>query len=481
MDSLAATGTRFQRQMRPERVKPSGRARAATAGSMGAPARGHSKSLSTSNIGPIGPNYGAREDARRRPAPLLMGDPRYPYPPEGYVGIPPSPSDFSTPTSATFSTGPNSPRYESYMASPTTSLSRPPGSYRRSRTPSRRLSVPSSGNGFPSFGRPMFGPGPHGAGPPGTMGGSSSALYAPVSSLASPTSSIFSRRESVSSTEENRRRTWHMDSSNFAPGSRLSNVMKPSEYPSPPQTHAPWPVHEPQSNNTVRLPGIASFDPMNIPIRPRQASPSRSNASSMMMDSERVRRPTLLPAANPSEIQENRNTTSWDMGLHRNLTRLDITSNSTSNAPHHTTTTQMDGASSWARDANQAMDAQANRFRSGAPTVRFNEPMPTVVRSPTAHNPAPFHHYTASAPSMNTPLGSKRRGWYQTDAPAEKMARVDRMIHPNIAEFPGFPARGGPLTSADLREENSGERENMMGLRALVAVATSEGNATPAC
>ncbi|KAJ3473740.1 hypothetical protein NLG97_g10156 [Lecanicillium saksenae] len=82
IDSLAATGSRFQRQMRTDRVRQAGnRARASTSGSAGGPPRGHSKSLSTSSInsiGSIGSSYGMPMHAdRRRPPPLVMSaDPR---------------------------------------------------------------------------------------------------------------------------------------------------------------------------------------------------------------------------------------------------------------------------------------------------------------------------------------------------------------------------------------------------------------------
>ncbi|KAI8628104.1 hypothetical protein F5Y19DRAFT_153695 [Xylariaceae sp. FL1651] len=480
IDSLAATGTRFQRQIRTDRVRQPGRARASTAGSMGAPARGHSKSLSTSSISSVGSNFSAREDVRRRPPPLVMADPRFQYTSEGYPYRPPSPSDFSTPTSATFSTGQNSPRWGSIMASPTSSQSRSHSLYAGSRTPGRRLSVPSGATPFQSPhsanpGRPVFG-----SGPPGAMSGSNPAAYSPVSSvLASPTSTIFSRRESASGNEEWRRRTWHPDSSNFnagTPGSRLSNVITPSQYPSSPSSQVHLPVPQPQPNSTLRLPGIESFGP--LPNRP--ASPMRRNASPMMVDSEVPHPPALLPSTNPVDSEEKRNTVNWDMGLHRGLTRLDIASSPA---------TQIDSASSWAREANQAMDAQADRVRLNPPTVRFHEPIIDENVSAPIHTPSrTFHQYTMSAPSIASSRESKRRGWYQgpvsihADAPPEKIARVERMIHPNISEFSGFPARDPPSSgpTSISREENPGEKEKMLRLQALVAVATSEGNATTA-
>ncbi|KAI1372093.1 hypothetical protein F4677DRAFT_456763 [Hypoxylon crocopeplum] len=482
IDSLAATGTRFQRQIRTDRVRQPGRARASTAGSMGTPTRGHAKSLSTSSISSVGSNFSTRDDVRRRPPPLVMADPRsrlsietyHNIPESAYSYRPPSPSDFSTPTSATFSTGQNSPRWGSAIASPNSSHSRPQSMYAGHRTPGRRLSVPSGGIPFQSphgtaLGRPLFGPGPINASNPGA--------FSPTSSLlGSPTSSVFSsRRESTSQTEDWRRRTWHPDSTNFNTvnnSSRLSNVVTPSQFQSP--VAAPLPLAgPPQQSTTLRLPGIESFGP--LPHRP--VSPPRRNPSPMIIDSEVSHPPALLPATHSGDPDERRNTANWDMGLHRGLTRLEIASN---NPP------PTDPASNWAREANQAVEAEADRIRLNPPTVRFNEPVVIDSRPPgVASLPRTYHQHTMSAPSIATSREAKRRGWYNgpvtvhADAPPEKMARVDRMVHPNITEFPGFPARENAANPSP-REDNPGERDNMLRLQALVAVATSEGNATTA-
>ncbi|KAI5863854.1 hypothetical protein GGS23DRAFT_516818 [Durotheca rogersii] len=483
IDSLAATGTRFQRQVRTDRVRPPGRGRASTAGSsIGTPARGHAKSLSTSSISSVGSNFSAREDVRRRPPPLVMAGPgsRLPLetyhnsPENAYAYRPASPSDFSTPTSATFSTGQNSPRWGSAIASPGSSHPRPQSMYAGHRTPGRRLSVPSSGIPFQSphsaaLGRPIFSSGPVNTSNPGA--------FSPTTSLVgSPTSSVFSRREPPSSTEDWRRRTWHPDSHNFATinSSRLSNVVTPSQFQST-SVAVPLPMAAPtQQNAPLRLPGIESFG--LLPHRP--SSPPRRNPSPMVVDSEASHPPTLHPAAHASDSDDLRNTVNWDMGLHRGLTRLDITSN---NPP------PPDTASTWAREANQAVEAEADRARLNPPTVRFNEPVIIESRrSPgVASLPRAYHQHTMSAPSVATSRESKRRGWYNgpvtlhADAPPEKIARVERMIHPNITEFSGFPVRENPANPPS-REDKSGERDNMLRLQALVAVATSEGNATTA-
>ena len=485
IDSLAATGTRFQRQIRTDRVRASnGRARASTLGTMGGPGRGHAKSLSTSSISSVGSAYSTREDVRRRPAPLVMAEPRSRFPTESYQrspgeGVyayrPVSPSEFSTPTSATFSTEQSSPRWGSAIASPTSSHSRSHSMYASGRAPARRLSVPG---GIPfqsphgaTLGRPLFGP--------GSTSTSTKGPYSPNSSvMASPTSSAFPRRESaVSSADEAwRRRTWHLDSTNFggAPSSRLSNVYTPSQFQSPvPGGTPPRADQGSLQGATLRLPGIESFDA--VPHRP--ATPPRRNPSPMMVDADSPHPLPLLPAADVG-AQGPRNTANWDMGLHRGLTRLDLRSNKTP---------PRDGASAWAQEANQAVEAEAERARLNPPTVRFNEPVVIHDAPPVRTNsPArPFHQHTMSAPAFSRPREAKRHGWYNNpvqvhaDGPPGKIARVERMVHPNINQFPGFPAREAP-PAPEPAKDAPGDRDNLLRLQALVAVATSEGNATTA-
>ncbi|KAH8673273.1 hypothetical protein BX600DRAFT_432906 [Xylariales sp. PMI_506] len=485
IDSLAATGTRFQRQIRTDRVRqPGGRVRSSTAGSMGGASRGHAKSLSTSNISSIASTFGARDDIRRRPPPLVMAaDPRSrmslePYHNNGdghYPYRPVSPSDFSTPTSATFSTGQSSPKWGSSLASPNQSHARSQSLFNGNRTPGRRLSVPSAGNPFQSphganLGRPMFGPG---AANSSNVG----ALLPATSGIASPTSSIFSRRDSTSSAADEawRRRTWHPDSSNFAanPSSRLGNVMMPTQMPTP--VSGPLPIANPAAqSNTIRLPGIESFDP--IPHRP--ASPPRRHPSPMMIDSEPAH-PSMLHPVAESISEDKPSTSGWDMGLHRGLTRLDITSN---------TTPPRDSAGAWAQEARQAVEAEADRVRLNPPTVRFNDTVMMGNASSSGPPPVtsrPYHQHTMSAPSITH--SAKRHGWYHgpvtvhsDTAPPQKMARVERMVHPNVSQFPGFPARNNPVTPQPTQQEASGDRGNMLRLQALVAVATGENNATTA-
>lgn len=501
IDSLAATGTRFQRQIRTDRVRQAGgRARASTAGSVG-PARGHSKSLSTSSIASvssIGSAYGVN-DARRRPPPLVMAaDPRARHSLESYRGPdgqyyrPPSPSDFSTPTSATFSTGQGSPRWGSGVASPNSSHSRSHSMYAGSRTPGRRLSVPSGG---PSGGNPFQSPhggnlrGPH-FGPAG-LNVPNSGAYSPSQSslLSSPTASNsgWSRRDSIGSAADDawRRRTWHPDTHNGA--SRLSQVITPSHFP---PTTLQLPLantgNRPQQQ-TLRLPGIESFDP--IPHRP--LTPPRRNPSPMMIDSEHAHPPAYLANGDMGGHDRRDVAAQWDMGLHRGLTRLDI------NTP------PKDSAGAWASEVNQAVQAQAEQARAAPlqPTVRFEVEVKTAnvpTSMPPANGsamPSSRHHYTMSAPSISTPRDSKRHGWYHGPAvtvhPAgetihEGRSHVDRIVHPNVSAFQGFPARRSPPSIHQPTSHPVDRMERIMErphpasnarLEALVAVATSEGTA----
>ncbi|EAA27202.1 hypothetical protein GE21DRAFT_9541 [Neurospora crassa] len=460
-DSLAATGTRFQRQIRTDRVRQAGgRARAATAGSVMPVVRGHSKSMSTSsipNISQLGAPYGA-SDARRRPPPLVMADPRarvsmeY-HGPDGAYHRGASPSDFGTPTSATFSTGQNSPRWGPGMVSPNSSHSRSHSMYvAGARTPGRRLSVPSGGNPFQS---------PHGSNVRGPLFGpsgintSNNGAFSPSQStlLASPTvsnASGWSRRDSLSSVADDawRRRTWHPESREFNNGvSRLREVITPSQF-----THAPPPIANPanQSPQPFRLPGIESFDEPHRPL-----SPPRRLPSPMMVDAPR---PAQHQPPHPNEMGFNRPrelSAQWDTSLHRGLTGLNI----------NTQTPPRDGASAWANDVNHAAMSQADRTRApqGQPgayqqTVRFDTEVQTVPaplsrqhqhQQPSGPPPPPYgrgHHHTMSAPSI-TSQPTKRHGWYNgSSGPAgetihEGRARVDRIMHPNVAAFQGFPAR----------------------------------------
>lgn len=442
-ESLAASNTRFPRQ-RPfratDQVRQAGnRARAATSGSAGGPARGHSKSLSTSSVNSI--SSVASTYSQRRPPPLVMASnagPRASL--DSYRSTAgdstfsshrhPSPSDFGTPTSATFSTGQSSPRWTSVASPP--SHSRSQSMYSQgTRTPGRRLSVPSGTN-------PLLSPGGfrHGYGH-----GSVSSLHGSVysynsSQIASPTYGAFERGAGQESMDEAwRRRTWHPDSRTLSghPG-QYNAVHQHSTTPNPPP-----PMTQPtQPQPGLRLPGIKSLL-MESPVTPPERAPSP-----MMVDSEPVaHRPTLQPVG--METDERRNLNMYDAGLYRGLNRLDIGHN----------TPPRDSAGSWASEANRAVMAQAERVRANPPTVRFEDQQPPSAQGGYGgHTGRSLHHQTMSAPSIATTRENRRRGWYngsvvvQRDAPQApadpRVAHVDRMIHPNINSTFGFPNKEPP-------------------------------------
>ncbi|KAK0114775.1 hypothetical protein ONS95_014258 [Cadophora gregata] len=399
-ESLAATGTRFQRQVRTDRVRPAGRSRASTASSQGSQGRGHQRnSLSLSSmtsIGSAGSIYPNRDDVRRRPPPLVMADGRNRFSQEIYR--PDSPSSgyyrqdsyrpqspgFSTPTSATFSTGQNSPHWASGMQSPGSTHSRTASLYSGHRTPGRRLSVPSAGNPFQSPHGNNFGPSTLG------LNSSNAGAFSPSTSMiSSPTTSTsgWSRRESINSVDyENRRRTWHPET---RPGmehftSRLQNVTTPSHYAT-----GPGPLPQPPivPSQPMRLPGIESFDPVPRPTTPVQRQPSP-----MMIDT---------PSRPPMNYDRERPISQhWEQGINRNMNRLDITQG----------TPPTDAASQWANDANRAVQSAREQVRQ-QPAVRFEES--SYSARPQTSSGYPQHQHHVSAPvAPVTPRESKRQGWY---------------------------------------------------------------------
>jgi hypothetical protein len=301
---------------------------------------------------------------------------------------PQSPSGYSTPTSATFSTGPNSPRWGSGMQSPVPTHSRPASYYAEQRTPQRRLSVPSGANPFQSPHGGNYGP------PPLTPLNSSQAMFSPSSSmLTSPTTSTsgstYSRRESLGQ-EDYRRRTWHPETySSFS--HPLSNVMRPGYY-----EQASAPPREPAPSNSVRLPGIESFDP----LPPRPSTPPQRRPSPMDMEYT----PSKLPAVHTSEYprpDDRRPHSQWDAaGLHANLTRLDLTRGPPATPP-------TDTASSWASEVDRAVQAQGDQVQR-QPSVRFEQSAYAPRETASSYS---SQQYRTSAPPL-TPRENKRQAWY---------------------------------------------------------------------
>ncbi|KXT05488.1 hypothetical protein AC579_6687 [Pseudocercospora musae] len=313
-ESLAATSTRFQRQIRTDRVRPpNNRSRASTLGSNGggSHSRGHSRNLSSSSIGSTTSSIGMPDDARRRPPPLAMandpaararlsletygGSPQQQQQQQQYMYYNSSPTGYSTPTSTAYSTGGQSPRFQSAIVSPVSTISRS-SFYNGSRAPARRLSVPSGANPFqqqqPSIHpQPYFSPLPSGQ----------SATFSQSSSIyGSPTSSIYSngRRESESEMEI-RRRTWHPTTSSQYQQRPATSGLTYHQTPDEPKPA----FTQQQAASQMRLPGIESFD--------HAPPPSIRQPDAMVIDS------SPRPTSSGRELQQG-------------LTRLDIAA---ANAP----------------------------------------------------------------------------------------------------------------------------------------------------
>lgn len=367
-DSLAATSTRFQRQIRTDRVRPAGsRSRANTLGSNGGHSRGHSRNLSTSSIGSTTSSVGIPEDTRRRPQPIaIANDPsaraRLAIDTYNNVATSPqyayynqSPTGYSTPTSTTFSTGPESPRFGSSMASPASTISR--SSFYNGARHGRRLSVPSAQlqyqnqNGS-AYAQPVyFSPLPSGTAVNFSQSGSV---------FGSPTSSVFSHGRRDSEAElDYRRRTWHSGTyGNYAQRPATSGL----SYHQTPDDHRPAFSGQPAASQVTRLPGIESFDHAPPPNARQPTSPTVMASS-----------PRPPSSGRPS-----------DAGLHQNLTRLDIAA---ANGPPE---------AQWQMQQQQQQPPQ----------------QVCMHQQPTTIAPQSMHHHSASMPEPVTPRRNKRQGWY---------------------------------------------------------------------
>ena len=293
-DSLAATGTRFQRQIRTDRVRQGPRPRSGTMSSTGSHSRGHSRNLSASSIGSTSSNYSTVTEAKRRPPPLLMAsDSSRPKlgidppstPPGHYHGGPHSPGGLATPTSATFSTAPGSPGYGSNFGSPMSTSSQMYGG----RPPSRRLSVPSGPNPFQNQYASAY-QSPYS----GQMGPPSSTSSANQSVFASPTSSTFNVGPGYNNPagEDWRRRTWHPSTytgTQYNYGRPATSGLTYSQTPDAPQpAYAQYATAA--AGQAPRLPGIESFDH----FQQRPASPPRRQPSPLNSDRTPTK-PSMYP------------------------------------------------------------------------------------------------------------------------------------------------------------------------------------------
>ena len=395
-DSLAATGTRFQRQIRTDRVRPTGRPRTGTSGSTGGHSRGHSRNLSASSIGSTSSNYSTVTEGKRRPPPLLManentGRPSLGIeppqtPPAQYRGYNPnSPGGLSTPTSANFSATPGSPGFLSSMASPVSSNARLSGFY-SSRPQARRLSVPSGPNPYQSQYPPGFSVGyMNQMGPPSSHASSSSSVFA------SPTSTTFPMAlgQQPPPGEDWRRRTWHASTypaGNYNYGRPATSGLTYSQTPDAPQpAHAQHAIAA--AGQAPRLPGIESFDH----VQHRSYTPPRRQPSPMQID------PNLIASGPGPDPRMREGHVSWDGQRPSQYPELDDRGQATG---------------SWGQ---QTIDEIQNVG------MRFNEPPRHMDMGPPSHSMmnAPQHQQMAreALEGQSSAKRTKRQAWYGGPTP----------------------------------------------------------------
>ena len=414
-DSLAATGTRFQRQIRTDRVRPAGRPRSGTMSSTGSHSRGHSRNLSTSSIGSNASTYSNSAENRRRPPPLIMasepgGRPKLGIeppktPPMQYRGYATnSPGGLSTPTSATYSAVPGSPSF----GSPASSASRP-SSFYGVRTPGRRLSTPSSVNPF----QPNYNSGPGPAYSTAVM--QATPVYSNNASVyASPTQAAFAHARSDPNTQASddwRRRTWH--ASSYSAGAL--NYSRPATsgltYSQTPD--APQPSHAQHATAAAgqapRLPGIESFDQMSN----RPATPPRRQPSPMHIDTPP--QPPMYPPPQPAVLRAHptgpdhrRNHVSWDMSLHSNLTRLDLQGQSPRDS------------ASWGQQTINDLQGVAARPSSSIQPQFHQGPIPQAAYQ--QHQRQVSYEHSQGRPH---PQYAKRQAWYNGPPTATRTSPED--------------------------------------------------------
>ncbi|KAK2763791.1 hypothetical protein FQN54_009408 [Arachnomyces sp. PD_36] len=510
-DSLAATGTRFQRQIRTDRVRPPGRARAGTGGSQGGHSRGHSRNLSTSSIGSTTSTFSQNQELRSRPPQLLMSNdgssgprlsvdtmmssPRTPGNHARRFSIQ-SPGGYTTPTSSTFSSI-VSPEYSSTASSAT----------RDTGNSARRLSFPSGTNPFqPPHGQTYPAPYVNPLAPPNAPFASSSGS-ASSTIFSSPTANQDpSKPQDEPSAEADwRRRTWHPSSHSNLPRPATSGL----SYQRTPEGLQPG-FAPSSSSQTSRLPGIESFDQMQQrPSTPRhRPTPMEIDGPSPLPATPgfSTQTPSVRPAPPISGPGHRRGHLSWDMTLHSNLTRLDL----------HGGTPK--------RDSNQwgQQTIGENEDTSSRPPPAYQPP----YTKPSFQEPQrPVDRYSTPGSDNATPRSNKRHAWYDGQRPsssreghATRTSPEDSSssegvatpstsaveYHPAIVHSSGYIEGHRPSLSADISRQscdapqppqthgyppnpeaearhssfnnwNASSQPGGMGrLEALVAVATSE-------
>ena len=422
-DSLAATGTRFQRQIRTDRVRPQGRARAGTGPSQGSHSRGHARNLSTSSITSTASTFSQPSEIRRRPTSLIMphdGTARARLALDGVIEPPTTPpaqirSSISGPppvgspyTPSSMFGGGGGPGSPHHLASPMSTASHA-SSFWDGKTAARRLSVPTGIN-------PFAPPHPHAQHvnaypPPGYAGPTGPPPYPAAGAggvYASPTSSNYSmsRDEAGAAEADVRRRTWHPST---YPGYQRPGMSGLSSYQTSDESHEPdhsrrpslSAVNGPAEQHPPRLPGIESFDKV-ISQQQRPLTPPGRRPSPMQVDSGSSHKPSpsygfgggfnyTAPSARPpppvSGPGHRRGHVSWDLSLHANLTGLNI------------------------RDKPFQRDAA----QWGQQTIAEIQNVASRRPSSSYHQPASSHDYPGSS-------GPSHHGWHSSTASGSSQA-----------------------------------------------------------
>jgi hypothetical protein len=437
-ESLAATGTRFQRQIRTDRVRPPGnRSRANTLGSTGVHSRGHSRNLSASSItsGMSSISVAQSPDVRRRPPPLAMASdsstrtrlslntmdaynpPLVGSPGPQIVEYDAQSNAPTTPTSTTFSPAAGSPiRFGSAMESPVSTSSRPV-SWAGPPPLGRRMSNQTGSNPFT---------GPPGQAPPPYMTplqSSPAPTYSSQSSAyASPTTSNFSESRRDSNADADwRRRTWH-------PG--VYTGPRPATsglgYHQTPDALRPSFTSQPAASQTTRLPGIESFDyaPPTLHAPRRQPSP---------MHIDPPARPLTYHAPADyasSRGHQKRKSMAWETTLQKNIRGLEPASPNPPQPPP------------WSHYTG----------RSGAPAARpTTAPHGYFSQRQPMHAPQPIYIPTAESARSSeeqpiTPRKNKRQGWYN-GPPTQPIQMLQRTSPEDSSSSEGVPTPGNTTMS----------------------------------
>lgn len=491
-DSLAATGTRFQRQVRTDRVRPPGRARAGTTGSAGGHSRGHSRNLSTSSITSTTSTFSQPQELRRRPPPLMMandpttrsrlgldpmGEPPS-TPPSQIRGIPGASANGSpyTPSNmfATGATG--SPQYSSPMSGAT--------HFWEGKTAARRLSVPTSSHPFlPQHANPY---------PPHYVNSPAAPYPNATGVFASPTSTNYppSRDESTLSAAEieMRRRTWHPSTYPVFGRPSTSGL---SQYHTPDTVQPSFGATSNSTDQPPRLPGIESFDKV---VSQRPLTPPARKPSPMQIDGHgrpppahgfgagfNYAQPSVRPAPPISGPGHRRGHVSWDMSLHTNLTGLDIRdprSSRDASQWSQQTIAELQNVSSRPSSSYQPafgpmVERSPEEHRGHAPSLSSGSIRPNHT-SPEDSSSSEGVHTPSTASVEYHPAIVHSSGYiesHESSLPSDHPHPICGRRDPHSDGYPGH-AEQEPRTNVF---NDSSVRDTGMGrLEALVAVATSE-------